>query len=139
MPLKRTDVKSRSAVRKPQATTSNFKDEDTMLIWKAFKLTNKEISLAALAEDLNLNVGAARMRWTRLKTRLETFEKKANEKKTAADAAADTASSATDSISVSTSTSASVSTSVSAPGDTTMEGVDDSEETKGASDDEDEK
>ncbi|KAJ5164509.1 uncharacterized protein N7500_006339 [Penicillium coprophilum] len=135
MAPKRTDTKARSAVRKPQATTCNFKDEDTMLIWKAFKLTNKEISLTALAEDLNLNVGAARMRWTRLKTRLEAFEKKANENKTAADAAADTAISATDSTSV----PASVSTSVPAPVDTTMEGVDDPEEAKGASDDEDEK
>ncbi|KAJ5835949.1 hypothetical protein N7447_001975 [Penicillium robsamsonii] len=123
MAPKKTDIKSRSAVRKSQATNYNFKDEDTMLIWKAFKMTNKEISLAVLAEDLNLNVSAARMRWTRLKAKLEAIEKKANDNKTAtaADAVAPAFASA------------------SAPGDTTMEDVDDPEEFKAASNDEDEK
>ncbi|KAJ5513177.1 hypothetical protein N7463_002729 [Penicillium fimorum] len=129
MAPKKTDTKSRSAVRKSQATNCNFKDEDTMLIWKVFKMTNKEISLAALAEDLNLNVSAARMRWTRLKAKLEAFEKKVNAKKTAAAADAVTPASA--------SASTSASAPAPAPGDTTMEDIDDPEEPKAASNDED--
>ncbi|KAJ5383524.1 hypothetical protein N7517_001435 [Penicillium concentricum] len=125
MAPKKPETKSRSAVGKSQATNCNFKDEETMLIWK--------ISLPALAEDLDLNVGAARMRWSRLKAKLVAFEKKEEVNKTSAAADAGTSASAF----------ASASTPASGPatatGDTTMEEVDDSEEPKAAITNEDEK
>ncbi|KAJ5194073.1 hypothetical protein N7491_001409 [Penicillium cf. griseofulvum] len=111
------DIKSRLPIRKQAATNSHFKDEETLLIWKAFNLTNKEVSTPALAEELNLNVPAARMRWSRLKAKLGAFEKKENEAKTAASAAAATATAATT--------------------DATMEDIGDTEDTKEAKDNED--
>ncbi|KGO72114.1 hypothetical protein PITC_075520 [Penicillium italicum] len=79
-------TKSPPATRKRQATKHNLRDEEVMLLWKLAKPNYKEAKLADLAKELNLSVGAARMRWARLKAKLEAFERKVNET-AAADAA----------------------------------------------------
>lgn len=77
-----------------------------------------QIDIPVLAKELNLSVGAARMRWFRLKAKLDAFEKRAtgNETTTA--------------------------TATAAPVDTTMEGTKGAEETdeaEGSNNDEDAK
>ncbi|KAJ6128593.1 hypothetical protein N7471_009810 [Penicillium samsonianum] len=90
MAPKKTVTKSPPATRKRQPTKNNLRDEDVMFLWKLAKLNHKEVGIAALAKELNLNVGAARMRWSRLKVKLEAFEKKMNETAAATVASADT-------------------------------------------------
>lgn len=74
--------------------------------------------IAALAKELNLSVGAARMRWSRLKAKIDAFEKKATgNETTTATATAD-------------------------PVDTTMEdtkGAEETDESQGGNNDEDAK
>ncbi|KAJ5686274.1 hypothetical protein N7536_008893 [Penicillium majusculum] len=118
MAPQKATVKSRPASRRRQAAENNFKDDEVMLLWKLAKLNHKEIDIPALAKELNLSVGAARMRWFRLKAKLDAFEKKAtgNETTTA--------------------------TATAAPVDITMEGMEGTEETdeaKGGNNDEDAK
>ncbi|KAJ5959287.1 uncharacterized protein N7479_006437 [Penicillium vulpinum] len=124
-------VKSRAAPRasprKRQAASSSFKDEEMMLLWKVFKLTDKEISIAALAQELNLTVGACRMRWLRLKAKLEGFDKTSG-KETDANVAAAT---------VTTATVATAAVAGPADPETTMEDIDDCKDTKEAEESED--
>ncbi|CAI7575757.1 hypothetical protein PCG10_006323 [Penicillium crustosum] len=118
MALEKATTKSRPANRSRPAAKNNFKDEEVMLLWKILKLNHKEIDIPVLAKELNLSVGAARMRWFRLKAKLDAFEKRAtgNETTTA--------------------------TATAAPVDTTMEGTKGAEETdeaEGSNNDEDAK
>lgn len=72
--------------------------------------------IAALAKELNLSVGAARMRWSRLKTKIDAFEKKATGNETT--------------------------TATADPVDTTMEdtkGAEETDESQGGNNDEDAK
>lgn len=89
-----------------------------MIDWFTYYPHFLQIDIPALAKELNLSVGATRMRWFRLKAKLDAFEKKAagNETTTA--------------------------TATAAPVDTTMEGTEGTEETdeaKGGNNDEDAK
>ncbi|KXG54034.1 uncharacterized protein PGRI_071780 [Penicillium griseofulvum] len=82
------DVKSRLPARKRAPPASHFKDEDILLLWTAFKMTNMEVTNPALAQELGVNIPAARMRWTRLKAKLVAFEEKEKEAKAEASPAA---------------------------------------------------
>lgn len=130
-------VKSRPASRSRPAAKNNFRDEEVILLWKVAKLNYKEVrpfhpqldwlihvlnsnflqgDIAALAKELNLSVGAARMRWSRLKTKIDAFEKKATGNETT--------------------------TATADPVDTTMEdtkGAEETDESQGGNNDEDAK
>ncbi|KAJ9484681.1 hypothetical protein VN97_g8688 [Penicillium thymicola] len=114
-------TQSRPASRSRPAAENNFKDKEVILLWK---LNNKGGDIAAVAKELNITVGAARIRWFRLKAKLEAFEKKAAGNETT------------------TTTATATATATAAPVDTTMEdtkGAEETDEAKDSDNDEDAK
>ncbi|KAJ5939882.1 hypothetical protein N7516_000050 [Penicillium verrucosum] len=114
---------SRPASRSRAAAENNFKDKEVILLWK---LNNKGGDIAAVAKELNITVGAARIRWFRLKAKLEAFEKKVAGKETTTTTTATTTAAAA----------------AAAPVDTTMEdteGAEETDEVEGGNNDEDAK
>ncbi|KOS37536.1 hypothetical protein ACN38_g11677 [Penicillium nordicum] len=121
-------AKSRPASRSRAAAENNFKDKEVILLWK---LNNKGGDIAAVAKELNITVGAARIRWFRLKAKLEAFEKKVAGNETTTTTAAATAAA-----------TATATAATAAPVDTTMEdteGAEETDEVEGGNNDEDAK
>lgn len=142
-------AKSRPASRSRAAAENNFKDKEVILLWK---LNNKGVrpfhlqldwltpvlnsyflqgDIAAVAKELNITVGAARIRWFRLKAKLEAFEKKVAGNETTTTTAAATAAA-----------TATATAATAAPVDTTMEdteGAEETDEVEGGNNDEDAK
>lgn len=87
--------------------------------------------IAVVAKELNITVGAARIRWFRLKAKLEAFEKKVAGNETTTTTAAATAAA-----------TATATAATAAPVDTTMEdteGAEETDEVEGGNNDEDAK